>query len=398
MTAVSMVVLEHSAQGDPIVAEHTVEGYSYSPIGKVGGVLSNEEVHDQPLGAVADIAAVCALCNDARIIGNDGAENSEIEEEKVNETGQAILGNQTTTKTNDRRTGKKKTKGPEKTYERVGEPTEAALCVLTEKLGGMSHYLEGGHFDRKGLHFNVPSSVLASANVNSWRKLHPRLATLEFNRDRKSMSVLCAFPKGDYPTGSGLHDGVKSRKAGNRLLVKGAPNLLIERCTHVKFRDGTVSKITGKLRREIEQKVSELATRPLRCIALAVKESNQLEESISRFNPQDDRDVARHPLLSNSDNYRNIESGLMLVGIVGIKDPARPGVAESIDICTKAGIRVLMITGDAKDTGKFELLLLTKILVPAHKVSISCASGCDCKGCSHISAGPRGKYKASKGV
>lgn len=37
-------------------------------------------------------------------------------------------------------------------------------------------------------------------------------------------------------------------------------------------------------------------------------------------------------------------------GIVGIKDPARPEVAESINDCTKAGIRVIMITGDAKDT------------------------------------------------
>ena len=43
-------------------------------------------------------------------------------------------------------------------------------------------------------------------------------------------------------------------------------------------------------------------------------------------------------------------SSFSLSGIVGIKDPARPGVAKSIDDCTKAGIRVIMITGDAKDT------------------------------------------------
>jgi P-type E1-E2 ATPase len=38
------------------------------------------------------------------------------------------------------------------------------------------------------------------------------------------------------------------------------------------------------------------------------------------------------------------------VGLVGIKDPARPEVAGAIKVCTKAGIRVMMITGDAKDT------------------------------------------------
>ena len=41
---------------------------------------------------------------------------------------------------------------------------------------------------------------------------------------------------------------------------------------------------------------------------------------------------------------------MTFVGLVGIKDPARPEVAESIDVCTKAGIRVMMITGDTKDT------------------------------------------------
>lgn len=40
----------------------------------------------------------------------------------------------------------------------------------------------------------------------------------------------------------------------------------------------------------------------------------------------------------------------MKLGIVGIKDPARPEVADSIEKCTDAGIRVMMITGDARDT------------------------------------------------
>jgi Ca2+-transporting ATPase len=58
----------------------------------------------------------------------------------------------------------------------------------------------------------------------------------------------------------------------------------------------------------------------------------------------------RHPLLSNPQNYASIESGLTWVGLVGIKDPARPEVAESIKKCHDAGVRVIMITGDARDT------------------------------------------------
>lgn len=228
MTAVSLVVCEHDNGGKETLGEHAIEGISYSPFGKVIGIPTNSEVSEHPLGAIADVAAVSALCNDATIVGNDNVDG---------------------------------TKKDVKAFERMGEPTEAALCVLAEKLGGMSHYLEGDKtVDHRGLHLDVPPSVLASANVASWRDSHPRIATLEFSRDRKSMSVLCTFPHGDYPSNAeDVHAGVAGRKAGNRLLVKGAPNLLMERCTHVKFRDGTVSKMTGALRRSIEEKLSEMA-------------------------------------------------------------------------------------------------------------------------------------------
>jgi P-type Ca2+ transporter type 2C len=330
-----------------------VQGISYSPIGEVDGIPYQTEVQLQPLGAVADIAAVCALCNDARIIGKDATAIAEGDEKGAAED--TVDGSGKVVNKAARTGGSSKSAKPaaEKAYERVGEPTEAALCVLAEKLGGMAHYLEDSHnylHDRQGLHFNVPPSVLASANVNVWRDKHPRVATLEFSRDRKSMSVLTRFEQGDYPTPSEFHIGVTPRRAGNRLLVKGAPNLLLERCTHVKFRDGTVARLSGSLRRALETKVSEMAARPLRCLALAVKEHDELEDSLKDFDPQSDRDTTRHPLLSDPNNYRNIESGLCFLGIVGIKDPARPEVADSIKLCSKAGIRVMMITGDAKDT------------------------------------------------
>jgi Ca2+-transporting ATPase len=285
MTAVSLVLLE-----DSDVEEHTISGVSYSPSGKVNGI-DVLEVRKHPNGAIADVAAVSALCNDARIVGHN------------------------------------EPKASMKTYERLGEPTEAALCVLAEKLGGKCDDSESN-----------TAQTLAAANVNSWRVDHPRQATLEFNRDRKSMSVLTSRWSNTSLAG------------GNRLLVKGAPNLLLERCTHAKLRDGTVVKLDGKLRRQIEKKTTDLATRPLRCLALAVKETDMLEESLRRYSRDATNDDERHPLLSDQQNYASIESGLTWVGLVGIKDPARPEVADSINRCRNAGIRVIMITGDARDT------------------------------------------------
>ena len=90
----SLVLLE-----DSDVEEHTISGVSYSPSGKVNGI-DVLEVRKHPNGAIADVAAVSALCNDARIVGHN------------------------------------EPKASMKTYERLGEPTEAALCVLAEKLGG----------------------------------------------------------------------------------------------------------------------------------------------------------------------------------------------------------------------------------------------------------------------
>jgi magnesium-transporting ATPase (P-type) len=152
MTVVSLVLLE----GKQEVVEHAVEGISYSPIGTVEGVDNEIEYDQYPKGALVDVGAIAALCNDASIIGNDD----------IND---------------ENRSGGSKIAVKERIYERTGEPTEAALCVLTEKLGGRIN--NGGK--------DLPPSTLASANVDAWRMAHPRKATLEFNRDRKS--ELCAF-------------------------------------------------------------------------------------------------------------------------------------------------------------------------------------------------------------
>jgi hypothetical protein len=130
MTAVSLVMLETSDNNDISVTEHTISGVSYSPEGTVDGIEQSTEIKNNPTGAVHDIAAVSALCNDAMVVAGKDEEGS-------------------------------------KPFERIGEPTEAALCVLTEKLGG---------------YFDIPSmteaQIMASVNVNKWRESHPRQATL----------------------------------------------------------------------------------------------------------------------------------------------------------------------------------------------------------------------------
>ena len=57
-----------------------------------------------------------------------------------------------------------------------------------------------------------------------------------------------------------------------------------------------------------------------------------------------------HELLGDVSQYDKLESGLSFIGYVCIQDPVRPEVFDSIKSCRTAGINVIMITGDGKET------------------------------------------------
>ena len=177
----------------------------------------------------------------------------------------------------------------------------------------------------------TPASTLASQNYNYFANRWDRYATLEFDRRRKSMGVLITNQGEDLDSVS-------------KLLVKGAPGMLIQRCTHVKLRDGTIIPMSSQIRDQIDDTIGSIGDRALRCIGLALKDGKYLQPNLLKEN-QDYDNVLKDP-----SKFADIETGLTWVGMVGIKDPPRAGVLESIDLCKKAGIRVIMITGDAKAT------------------------------------------------
>jgi magnesium-transporting ATPase (P-type) len=133
--------------------------------------------------------------------------------------------------------------------------------------------------------------------------------------------------------------------SATKLFVKGAPAMLLRRCTHVKLRDGgQIVPISLEVRDQIEDTIGSIGARALRCIGLAMKDGNSLDPNLLKENQQ------YNEVLKDSSKFVDIETGLTFVGLVAIRDPPRPGVSESIDLCKQAGIRVIMITGDAKAT------------------------------------------------
>ena len=243
------------------IVETSISGTNYSP--EEGGMEGGFTMG----GSFETVAAICALCNDAQI----------------------------------------KYDADEEAYVRVGEPTEAALKVLVEKMGGPGS----------------PSSQAERASFYSDQRAaaYSKEATLEFSRDRKSMSVLV------------------SDAEDRHLMVKGAAELVLERCTHVMLANGKTEKMSAALRKACEAKIHDMATRPQRCLGLAMKSGMPSAEELPNQ-------------LQNIADYRDIETGLVFVGIAGIKDPARPEVKPAIAECQDAGIRVIMITGDNKETAE----------------------------------------------
>ena len=270
--SVSKIVYLNEAGND--LEELDVEGTTFSPIGNIksnGTVISDVA---KKSATVFQMAEVAALCNEAQLAF-------------------------------DAKTG---------TYSNVGEPTEGALRVLVEKIG-----------TPEPAENRVRSSVSAVDGLHlssAWyERENPLIATYEFSRDRKSMSVLVG------------------NRSQQRLLVKGAPESIIERCTHTLVgANGKRVPMSKKLSELLLKEVVDYGNRGLRVIALA-----SLEDAGSSKLFKSAKTTAE---------YAQLEQKLTLLGLVGMLDPPRPEVAGSIRKCKEAGIRVIVITGDNRNTAE----------------------------------------------
>lgn len=199
-------------------------------------------------------------------------------------------------------------------FEKVGEATETALIVLAEKVNPYGLSKSGGRLDS--------AKAVRKDMEGKWKKEF----TLEFSRDRKSMSSYCTPKK---PTRLGN---------GSKIFVKGAPEGVLDRCTFVRIGTEKVP-MTPEMKEHIMDTAIAYGTGrdTLRCLALATAD-----------NPMSPKDMD----LENSTKFVNYETNLTFCGVVGMLDPPRMEVKPSIALCREAGIRVIMITGDNKNTAE----------------------------------------------
>lgn len=133
-----------------------------------------------------------------------------------------------------------------------------------------------------------------------------RVFDIPFDSTRKMMSVI-------------VREGAKEV-----CYMKGAPERVIERCTHI-LENGTIKPLTAQKKRQVASYIEAMSNRALRCIAAAYKETG----------------------LVKSDN---LEKDLIFLGVAGSMDPPRLEVRDAVLKCKLAGIQPVMITGDHKNT------------------------------------------------
>ncbi|KAH9667750.1 calcium-transporting ATPase 9 plasma membrane-type [Citrus sinensis] len=117
---------------------------------------------------------------------------------------------------------------------------------------------------------------------------------------------------------------------------KGAAEMILASCTKYLDTDGQLQSIDGD-EDFFKAAVDEMAARSLRCVAIAYR-SCEADEV-----PTEEESL---------DKWTLPEEELILLAIVGIKDPCRPGVKDAVKLCRDAGVKVRMVTGDNLQTAK----------------------------------------------
>ncbi|RZB98237.1 Calcium-transporting ATPase 9, plasma membrane-type isoform B [Glycine soja] len=158
---------------------------------------------------------------------------------------------------------------------------------------------------------------------------------MNFDVIRSNSTVLHVFPFNSEKKRGGV--ALKLGDSGIHIHWKGAAEIVLGTCTQYLDSDGQLQSIEEDKKAFFKDAIDDMAARSLRCVAIAYR-SYELDKV-----PSSEQDL---------DQWSLPEYELVLLAIVGIKDPCRPGVKDAVKVCTDAGVKVRMVTGDNLQTAK----------------------------------------------
>ncbi|KAL8807408.1 MAG: hypothetical protein Q9182_000747 [Xanthomendoza sp. 2 TL-2023] len=180
----------------------------------------------------------------------------------------------------------------------IGSKTETALLTMAKDFLGMGPVAE----ERAGVEI---------------------VQLFPFDSDRKCMGVVIRLANGSY-----------------RLLVKGAAEIMLDHATEelpdISAHSLEPFELSESARMRASAHIDDFATESLRTIAMLYKDFQQWPP-VGAQTLEDDKTMAR---------FEDVCQDMIFLGIVGIQDPLRDGVAEAVKRCQDAGIVVRMVTGD----------------------------------------------------
>ncbi|GLT99529.1 hypothetical protein SLE2022_169650 [Rubroshorea leprosula] len=166
--------------------------------------------------------------------------------------------------------------------------------------------------------------------ILSWAVLEMKMDMEEMKRN---FTILFVEAFNSQKKKSGI---LIKKKEDNTVYVhwKGAAEMILAMCSSYYDASGVMKDLNGEERMEFKKIIQGMAASGLQCIAFAHKQVAETEEE----------EVKEKKKLE--------EENLTLLGLVGIKDPCRPGVKKAVEDCQCAGVNVKMITGDDVFTAK----------------------------------------------
>ena len=187
-------------------------------------------------------------------------------------------------------------------YRLIGDPTETALLVAAAKVGASREGLESAY---------------------------PRIGEVPFDSRRKRMTTVHRIVMPEPDDVSPFYDATV--KDWEVVVSKGAPDILLNLCTHYQPMHGDRVDFTEEVRANVLRANQALSEQALRVLGLAYRVK---PEGFDGQKPEE------------------IERELTFVGLVGMIDPPRPEVKPALRLARRAGIRTVMITGDYAQTAR----------------------------------------------
>ena len=218
---------------------------------------------------------------------------------------------------NDAQLIKTQEEGKRTEYRMIGDPTEGSIIVAAAKAGQDFQDLE---------------------------KAYPRVQEIPFDSERKRMTTIHKVLDPHDEDFSPFHDDEFAD--WYVVAVKGAPDVVLDLCTQYEQFTDIPAKMDDSVRQRILKANDHMALQALRVIAVAYKMVKNLPDELS---PEE------------------FENDLTFVGLLGMIDPPREEVRESLAIAKKAGIRTVMITGDYAKTAR-AIAESIGLLQPGHTV------------------------------